>query len=77
MIIVQAPDRTVTLEHWSIERSTSNAPVDIRALLLVETPQMTPTEMRIQVEFRSNDIPYASEYDLGGFLLMLLHARFP
>lgn len=75
MEIKRYEDRSIVLESFNLEREAADKQVRVRAQLLLTNPGITPHEMRIQVEYQSNDIPDGNEAALGGRLLTLLKSH--
>jgi len=75
MEIIKSDARTISLERYAIRRDSSGQPVKIRAWLFVQTPAMTPAEMRIRVDYEYDDIPNSNEQQLGLRILELLGRR--
>ena len=74
-IFKSADGRTIDLESYSIERSTSAGPGIVRARLRVKTPTETPAEMQIQVEYQYDGFPEASEAKFAQRLLRQIERR--
>jgi hypothetical protein len=76
MEIWKSDARSITLERYSIEREASEQPATVRAELLISTPTMTPSLMRIRVKYQTPDMPNpANEQNFARRLLQLVGDR--
>jgi hypothetical protein len=66
---------SVSLEAYRIFRGADNAQVQIRATLLIKTPDMVPNEIRVTMHYSDDDLPRYNEVELGRCLLELLGRR--
>lgn len=77
MEIYKSADRTISLDHYTVERCAVGYPVIVKARLIVSVPQMKPAEVRVDVEYEADDLPHhPSEQDFGRRLMHLIGNRF-
>ena len=76
MEIIKNEIRSITLERFAITRNALGKPTKVRAWLLVSTPTMAPSEMRLRVDFEYNDIPKPTEHLVGQLIVDWLSDRF-
>ena len=76
MVTMGPEGRTITLESYKIERASTGHPVHVRAALMLNSPQMTPTQIRVEMEYDTNEFrQHQDEASFAQRLLELLKAR--
>ena len=75
MDIFKSDARTIRLERYAIRRPAVGEPTRIRAWLIIETTSMSPSEMRLRVDYEYRDIPNPNEQALGQRIVHLIRDR--